>query len=72
MVRDISIQNMNSKEEIEEIEGNLQRLTNDVTNISIDYLPICYQRHIAGVSGHFGRLLCRVSHVVMCYHEHED
>ena len=53
-----------------ELEDNLERLTLDILDAPIDDLPLRYQRPTIGVPGHFRRLLCRVSRVVMCYHEH--
>ena len=65
MVRDISIRNVEAEEELQEIEENIHGSTEGVPDISIDDLPRHYQRHAIGVLGHFGRLLCRVAHVVM-------
>ena len=53
-----------------ELEENLERLTLDIPNASIDSLPLRYQRPTSGVLGRFSRLLRRVARVVMCYHEH--
>ena len=53
-----------------EIEENLERLTIDIPDASIDDLPMRYQRHTTGVPGHFIGLLCRVVQDVICYHEH--
>ena len=47
MGRDISIQNMEAMEELQEVEDNLQRLTDGTLDISIDDLPKHYQRHTA-------------------------
>ena len=53
-----------------ELEENLERLTLEILNASIDGLPLRYQRPTVGVSGRFSRLLHRVSRAVMCYYEH--
>ena len=53
-----------------ELEENLERLTLDIPDASIDDLPLRYQRPTMGVLGRFSRLLRRVSQAVMCYHEH--
>ena len=53
-----------------ELEENLERLTLDIPDDSIDDLPLRYQRPIAGVPGPFCRLIRRVARAVMCYHEH--
>ena len=53
-----------------ELEENLERLTLDIPNASIDDLLMCYQRHIAGVRGLFSCLLRRAVRAIMCYHEH--
>ena len=55
---------------IGELEENLERLTLDIPDASIDDLPLRYQRPIAGVPGHFSKLLHRVARVMMCYHEY--
>ena len=52
------------------LEENLERLTLDIPDASIDDLPLRYQRPTARVPGHFSRLLRRVARAVMCYHEH--
>ena len=44
-----------------ELEENLERLTLDILDASIDDLLLRYQRPTAGVPGHFKRLLCRVA-----------
>ena len=56
---------------IRELEENLERLTIDIPDASIDDLPLRYQRPTMGVSGHFSRLLRRAARAVMCYHEHD-
>ena len=53
-----------------EMEENLERLTLDIPDASIDDLLMHYQRHIVGVPSHFSHLLRRVVRDVMCYHEH--
>ena len=53
-----------------ELEENLERLTLDIPNASIDDLPLRYQRPTMRVLGRFSRLLHRVSQAVMCYHKH--
>ena len=53
-----------------ELEENLQSLTLDIPDVSIDDLPLRYQRPTTGVAGWFSRLLSRVAWAVMCYHEH--
>ena len=53
-----------------ELEENLERLTLDIQDASIDDLLMRYQRSTVGVPGRFSRLLRRVAQAVMCYHEH--
>ena len=55
---------------IGESEENLERLTLDILDASIDDLPLRYQRPIVGVPGRFSRLLRRVAQAMMYYHEH--
>ena len=49
-----------------ELEENLERLTLDIPDASIDDLPLRYQRPSARVPGQFSRLLCRIAR---CYRE---
>ena len=53
-----------------ELEENLERLTLDIPDASIDDLSLRYQRPTMGVPGHFSRILHRVAQEVICYHEH--
>ena len=55
---------------IGELEENLERLTLDIPDASIDDLLMRYQRHTTGVPGHFSCLLRRVVQAIICYHEH--
>ena len=48
-----------------ELEENLDRLTLDIPDASIDDLPMRYQRLAVGVSSRFSRLLHRVARAVM-------
>ena len=53
-----------------ELEENLERLTLDILDATIDDLSMRYQRSTVGVPGRFSRMLRRVARAVMCYHEH--
>ena len=59
-----------AKEELRDLEENLQQLTVDILDITIDEVPRNYQRHTIGVSRWFSILLRRVSQAIACYHEH--
>ena len=59
-----------SVNDLTELEDNLNRLTLDILDATIDDLPRRYQRCKAGVSGHFSSFLQRVSRAIMYYHEH--
>jgi len=54
---------------IKEIEHNLEVLTMDIHNITMDELLRCYQCHIVGVLASVGRLLHCVAREVVFYHE---
>jgi hypothetical protein len=56
-------------EDLEEIEHNLEGLTMDIPDITVDELPRRYQCQIVGVSTSIGRLLRRVAWEVVFYHE---
>jgi hypothetical protein len=51
------------------IEQNLDGLTMNIPDASIDDIPRHYQRHTVGVSASIGRLLRRVAGEVVCYNE---
>ena len=51
-----------------ELEENLERLTLDIPDSSIDDLPLRYQRPTVGVPGRFSRMLCRVARAFIYYH----
>jgi hypothetical protein len=55
--------------DLKEIEHNLEGLTIDIPDITVDDLPRHYQRHNVGVSSSIGRLLRRVEQESVCYHE---
>ena len=57
-------------DELTKLEENLDILTLDIPDASIDDLPRRFQRHTAGVLGCFSCLLRRVARAIMCYHEH--
>ena len=56
-------------EDYQVVEQNLEGLTADIPDMPLGEVPQCYQRHTLEVSESIGRLLRRVSRVVMCYHE---
>jgi hypothetical protein len=56
-------------EDLEEIEHNLEGLTMDIPDITVDELPRCYQCHTVGVSSSIVRLLHCVAWAMVCYHE---
>ena len=53
----------------EAIEENLEGLTTDVPDTSIDEISRHYQRHTMGISISLSRLLHRVAREVLCYCE---
>jgi hypothetical protein len=56
-------------EDLEEIEQNLEGLTMNIPDATVDELPRHYQCHTVGVSTSIGRLLRRVAWEVVCYNE---
>ena len=51
------------------MEQNLEGLTADILDMTLEGVPRCDQRHTVGVSTTMGRLLRRVAREVVCYHE---
>ena len=56
-------------EDLEEIEQNLEGLTLNILDITVDDLPQCYQRHKVGVSTSIGRQHHQVARGVIFYIE---
>ena len=70
--KDMMLYRSEADEELRYLEENLQRLTVGILDMTTDEVPRCYQRHTAGVSGRFSRILCRVAQAIACYHEHHE
>jgi hypothetical protein len=56
-------------DDYEAMEQNLEGLTTDIPDMSIEEVPRHYQCHTVGVSDSLSRLLRRVARAVVCYHE---
>jgi hypothetical protein len=56
-------------DDYEAMEQNLEGLTTDIPDMSIEEVPRRYQCHTVGVSGSLSRLLRRVARAVVCYRE---
>ena len=61
-----------AKEELGDLEENLQHLTVGIPDVATDKVPKCYQRHTVGVSERFSRLLCRVAQAIACYDARQE
>ena len=59
-------------ETLAELEQDLERLTADIPETSIDDIPIRLQRYVVAVPGPFRRFLCRVAHAVVSYRDHHQ
>ena len=55
-----------------ELENDLERLTADIPETTIDDIPIRFQRYVVGVPRPFRRFLCRVARVVVSYRDHHQ
>jgi hypothetical protein len=51
------------------VEQNLEVLTADIPDTTLEEVPRRDQRHTVGVSTTMGRLLCRVARAVVYYSE---
>ena len=56
-------------EDYQVVEQNLEGLTADIPDMTLEEVPRCDQHHTIGVSTSMSRLLRRVSRDVMCYCE---
>jgi hypothetical protein len=56
-------------EDYQVVELNLEGLTTDIPDMTLEEIPRRDQRHTVGVSKSMGRLIRRVSRAVVCYHE---
>ena len=61
-----------SAETLAELEHDLERLTADIPETSLDDVPIRLQRYVVGVPGPFRRFLCRVARAVVSYRDHHQ
>ena len=57
-------------ETLVELEHDLECLTVDISETTIDDIPIRLQRFVVGVPGPFRRFLCRVARAVVSYRDH--
>jgi hypothetical protein len=56
-------------EDYQVVEQNLEGLTADIPDMTLEEVPRRDQRHTVGVSAAMGRLLRRVARAVVCYRE---
>jgi len=61
-----------SAETLAELEHDLERLTADIPETSLDDIPIRLQRYVVGVPGPFRRFLLRVARAVVSYRDHHQ
>ena len=61
-----------AEETLAELEHDLERLTTDIPETSLDDIPIRLQRYVVGVPGPFRRFLLRVARVVVSYRDHHQ
>ena len=59
-------------ETLAELEQDLERLTADIPETTIDDIPIRLQCYVVVVPGPFRRFLCRVARAVVSYREHHQ
>jgi len=59
-------------ETLAELEHDLERLTTDIPETSLDDIPIRLQCYVVGVPGPFRRFLCRVARTVVSYRDHHQ
>jgi hypothetical protein len=52
------------------MEQNLEDLTSDIPDMTLEEVPRCDQRHTVEVSAAMARLIRKVARTVVCYHEH--
>jgi hypothetical protein len=56
-------------EDYQVVEQNLEGLTTNIPDMTLEAVPRRDQRHTVGVSAAMGRLLHRVARAVVCYRE---
>ncbi len=61
-----------SAETLAELEHDLERLTADIPETSLDDIPIRLQRYVVGVPGPFRRFLFCVARAVVSYRDHHQ
>lgn len=55
-----------------ELEHDLERLTADIPETTLDDIPIRLQRHVVAVPGQIRRFLCKVARAVVSYRDHHQ
>ena len=55
-----------------ELEHDLEHLTADIPETTMDDIPIRLQRFVVAVPGPFRRFLCKVARAVVSYREHHQ
>ena len=53
-----------------ELEHDLERLTVNIPETTLDDIPIRLQRHVVAVPGPIRRFLCKVARAVVSYRDH--
>jgi hypothetical protein len=56
-------------EDYQVVEHNLEGLTAEISDMTLEEVPRCDQLHTVGVSASMSRLLRRVARAVVCYRE---
>ena len=70
--RDMMVYHSEAKEELGDLEENLQHLIVGIPDVAIDMVPRCYQHHTVGVSEQFAKLLRRVAQAIACYDAQQE
>ena len=63
---------MTAAEVLTELEHDLQRLTADIPETTMDDIPIRLQRYVVAVPGPLRRFLRKVARAVVSYREHHQ
>ena len=59
-------------ETLVELEHDIERLTADIPETTLDDIPVRLQRYVVGVPGPFRRFLLRVARTVVSYRDHHQ
>lgn len=64
------MQDLNISETLAEFECHVEGLIHSVLETRVNEIPVHFQRYTFDMPNRISQLLCKVAHVIVCYHHH--